>query len=587
MSTANDNFTELVTQVAALIDILLETFAADDGGPDDVGNVDNTDIVAQGLERYARQVESIALMAESGELIGLSHVCRRYQQALEQLAGGREALSEPVRFALEEWPTLVMAYLEAPTDADASAVLVAHLQNSAWALPLSAEDAELLRQLLVQQASTIPKEAATVSVVPDAVAEAGLPEDATAVAGLEATEAPLTDCATAPELTTYEEEREDSTVHTTSAPADSAACDPTPEPEPEALVVVTNVAALETSSDDTVQIDSVWAANTDAEILADGTTAAISDTLDPAPTKVDATPTSLALVQSTDVMPSDGLIAACSDDLQAPYEMPSDALAAFCSDDRQEVVFEEPAATLSKELEAMEFEGLDAPAQKLIGLLSLEVTQLAAALEEALEVATDESWRQALVDHTEELERFGGGAAVLGLRGLQQVSEYIRVHLLSLVVQEQPLSEAQRQVVVGWPGLVLRYLQGLYVPATRAALVQYLQEPHWPQPLSQAEGAALRKALVVASLDIGAEEQEPRQAQARLADVALTLPEDVNPALLDSLLQDLPQQAADFSAAIQCLTSDAGTLADVNVAQRVAHTLKGAANTVVSPASPT
>src|SRR5512134_3934344 len=99
MSTANDNFTELVTQVAALIDILLETFAADDGGPDDVGNVDNADIVAQGLERYARQVESIALMAESGELIGLSHVCRRYQQALEQLAGGREALSEPVRLA--------------------------------------------------------------------------------------------------------------------------------------------------------------------------------------------------------------------------------------------------------------------------------------------------------------------------------------------------------------------------------------------------------------------------------------------------------------------------------------------------------
>ena len=31
MSTANDNFTELVTQVAALIDILLEIFTADDG----------------------------------------------------------------------------------------------------------------------------------------------------------------------------------------------------------------------------------------------------------------------------------------------------------------------------------------------------------------------------------------------------------------------------------------------------------------------------------------------------------------------------------------------------------------------------
>ena len=77
MSTANDNFTELVTQVAALIDILLEIFTADDGGTDEVGNINNTDIVAQGLERYALQVESIAQMAESGEFIGLSHVCRR------------------------------------------------------------------------------------------------------------------------------------------------------------------------------------------------------------------------------------------------------------------------------------------------------------------------------------------------------------------------------------------------------------------------------------------------------------------------------------------------------------------------------
>ena len=129
MSTANEHFTELVTQVAALIDILLETFAADEGGTDDVGMADDADIVAQGLARYTRQVEGIGMMAESASYIALSHVCRRYQQALEQLAGCRAALTEPVRVALEEWPTLVMAYLEAPTDAEASAALVAHCKT--------------------------------------------------------------------------------------------------------------------------------------------------------------------------------------------------------------------------------------------------------------------------------------------------------------------------------------------------------------------------------------------------------------------------------------------------------------------------
>src|SRR5215470_18065382 len=200
MNTANEHFTELVTQVAALIDILLEIFAADDGDTTDVGIAADADIGAQGLERYARQVESIGMMAESGEFIGLSQVCRCYQQALEQLAGCREALSEPVRIALEEWPTLVMAYLEAPTDAEASAVLVAHLQNPAWMLSLSAEDAQSLQQLLVQQASTVPSVATTVSAAPDAEDEAGLPEGDTARAGGEAMEPPLADCATAPEL---------------------------------------------------------------------------------------------------------------------------------------------------------------------------------------------------------------------------------------------------------------------------------------------------------------------------------------------------------------------------------------------------
>src|SRR5215471_1980440 len=582
MSTANEYFTDLVTQVAALIDILLEIFAADDGDTDEVGIADNADIVTEGLERYARQVESIGMMAESGEIIGLSQVCRCYQQTLEQLAGCREVLSEPVRVALEEWPTLVMAYLEAPTDTEASAVLVAHLQNPAWVKTLSAEDAELLQQLLAQQTPTVPSPAATVSVAPDAEAEAGLQGDVTDVVELEATEPPRTDCATVSELIVYDEEPEDVTILTASAPVDLAAYDAEPAPGPEAWAESSDVASLVTSGDDTIRIDTVCASTVDDEIPADGVAGAVPDLPGPAPAELDTTPASLAQEQSDYDMPSDRPAAACTDDRQAAYAV-SDVLAVFYADDRQEVIPEEPEASLSEEPEAMEIEELDAAAQKLVDLLSLEVTQLAAALEEALRGVTAEGWRQALVDHTEELERFGEGAAALGLHGLRQASEHIRAHVLSLVAQEQPLSEAQHLVVVSWPGPVLRYLQGLHVPSTHTALVQYLQDLHWPQPLSQAEGNALREALVVARLDVGAEAQEPRQDLACLADIALTLPEDVNPALLDSLLQDLPQQAADFSAAIQRLTSGAGTLADVNVAQRVAHTLKGAANTVGVP----
>jgi len=367
LSLQSQYFTDLVTQVAALIDILLEIFAADDGDTNEVGIADDADIVTQGLERYARQVESIGMMAESGELIGLSQVCRRYQQALEQLAGCREVLSEPVRVALEEWPTLVMAYLEATTDTEASAVLVAHLQNPAWVKTPSAEDAESLQQLLAQQTSPVPSPAATVSVAPDAEAEAGLPEGIPDVVELEATEIPRTDCATVSELMVYNEEPEDVTVLTASAPVDLAACDAEPAPGPEALAGSSDVASLATSGDDTVHIDTVCASTVDDETPADGVDGDVPDMPGPAPVELDATPASLAQEQSAYDMPFDRPAAACSDDRQAAYAV-SDALAVFYEDDRQEVISEEPEASLSEEPEAMEIEELDAAAQKLVDL---------------------------------------------------------------------------------------------------------------------------------------------------------------------------------------------------------------------------
>ena len=75
------------------------------------------------------------------------------------------------------------------------------------------------------------------------------------------------------------------------------------------------------------------------------------------------------------------------------------------------------------------------------------------------------------------------------------------------------------------------------------------------------------------------DEQKARPLHALPEDVSLTLPEDVNPELLDALLQELPTQSRTFSEAIQNLIAG-GSLDDIEIAQRTAHTLKGAGNTV-------
>ena len=115
---------------------------------------------------------------------------------------------------------------------------------------------------------------------------------------------------------------------------------------------------------------------------------------------------------------------------------------------------------------------------------------------------------------------------------------------------------------------------------------RHLQETYWPQPLAAADATALSDLLFAPKLVTEEAEVEARPQQAQPSDVSLELPADVNQDLLDGLLQELPQQAADFSTAIQRLAAGDGQLADVEVARRIAHTLKGAGNTVGCVASP-
>ncbi len=198
MGTDNEKFAGLVTQVAELLNILLETSAADD-----IGEVES---IVQELGRYIQQLENIATAAEAIGYIGLCNVCMLYQESLVQLACHSEALSEGQRLLLEAWPTLVMAHLEAPADADISVDLVEHLQNPAWAAPLSDIDAELLKELLIGQATAASEPDGAVDVAPAAPS--------------------LVAHDTEPDVMAYEEERDDVTRTWQSIDADPSQVDP-------------------------------------------------------------------------------------------------------------------------------------------------------------------------------------------------------------------------------------------------------------------------------------------------------------------------------------------------------------------------
>lgn len=103
------------------------------------------------------------------------------------------------------------------------------------------------------------------------------------------------------------------------------------------------------------------------------------------------------------------------------------------------------------------------------------------------------------------------------------------------------------------------------------------------QALADANLAELQPsapAPLMPNLPVPDDAPPQRATQARTEDVSLHLPPDVNPKLLAVLLHELPQHAEEFSACVQRIAAGHGSPRDVASAQRNAHTLKGAANTV-------
>ena len=214
----------------------------------------------------------------------------------------------------------------------------------------------------------------------------------------------------------------------------------------------------------------------------------------------------------------------------------------------------------------------------------IEIAELAEQLEPLLaRPAADAEREKILAGYSESLERLTEVAESIELTGLAKVGQLLDDNQQQLA--EQDLSEELRRALPTWPALVTNYLNDLENDQADAAqaLVDYLAQPCWPHPLVADQTAPLLAELGRPQLTDVQPPGEERQRHATHEDVLLSVPDEVNPDLLDSLLAELPNQTAEFSEAIQQLAAGNGGRDEVDQAQRLAHTLKGAANTVGVP----
>jgi chemotaxis protein histidine kinase CheA len=177
------------------------------------------------------------------------------------------------------------------------------------------------------------------------------------------------------------------------------------------------------------------------------------------------------------------------------------------------------------------------------------------------------------------LTRLSGTAESLGLIGLGRVCEHLRANLGASADETRVAVASATNTWCVLVPTIREYLKSPYEPSRVAALTALLTDSQLAVPMDAAAAAELTRSLAqpeFTTLDL---EAPTRPQTATAEDVSLDLPEDANPELVDALLHELPQQTEELSAAVQRLLNG-GSLEDVTVAQRIAHTIKGAGNTV-------
>ncbi|NOQ13170.1 MAG: response regulator [Methyloprofundus sp.] len=223
-------------------------------------------------------------------------------------------------------------------------------------------------------------------------------------------------------------------------------------------------------------------------------------------------------------------------------------------------------------------QGIDVP---LLEMIASEMQNILSELnEEFNDLETDiEQQKQTLEHYSGTLGHLVSATETVNLQGLNYFFQVMIWQANKFSQCQQLINTDEQQSLIVWFPLLAAYMQSINDYEAAKLFADTLHSPSLPEALSETAVNKLVDWLISPVLTTTQEEAKDRKTEAFAEDVLLSLPEDVNPELLDTLLQELPVLSADFSSAIHNLDAG-GNQEDVRVACRVAHTLKGAANTV-------
>lgn len=177
--------------------------------------------------------------------------------------------------------------------------------------------------------------------------------------------------------------------------------------------------------------------------------------------------------------------------------------------------------------------------------------------------------------YSEQVQRMGEAADMVGFPGLQSVCAHV-VNNIEELAQKQVSERADYITFLEkWPDLVIHYLHNLDDPSAAAGLLDCLHTA--PLPMSEDEVLKVMHQLGAfpGEMSSAAGEQSLRPVLASPEDVALVVPDDVDPNLLEGFYQEAPGQTDYLVQLLSNMLSNDGDISDIVAAKRIVHTLKG------------
>lgn len=187
----------------------------------------------------------------------------------------------------------------------------------------------------------------------------------------------------------------------------------------------------------------------------------------------------------------------------------------------------------------------------------------------------DNAFAEAAEFYSEQVQRMGEAADMVGFPGLQGVCGHVSDNICALTNKAVDERAGFIAFLEQWPDLVIHYLQNLDDPSAAAGLVDFLRDA--PLPLEEDEALKIMHKLgsFPGAMDALDSEESYRPVLVGPEDVSLTVPEDVDPTLLEGFYQEAPGQTEYLVQLLNNMLSGDGDISDIVAAKRIVHTIKG------------